>query len=142
MRRPRVWVAAALVAASVCSNAEGAMQRRRTAPRRSSASAPAREMTLPERLAAVARRMPVRARSQVAVAVAPVGRPPIFSLNADADLVLASTTKLFTTAAALDRLGPDYEFRTTLLQDGELRPDGTLAGHLVVHGGGDPAISG
>ncbi|MFN7987076.1 MAG: D-alanyl-D-alanine carboxypeptidase/D-alanyl-D-alanine-endopeptidase [Thermoanaerobaculia bacterium] len=104
--------------------------------------APRREPTLSERLAAVARRTPIRDRSQVAVAIAPVGQPPILSVNADAELVLASTTKLFTTAAALDRLGPAYRFRTTLLQDGEIQPDGTLAGHLVVRGGGDPAISG
>ena len=67
-------------------------------------------MTLPERLEAVARRTPVRDRSQVAVAIAPVGQPPILSVNADAELILASTTKLFTTAAALDRLGPQYRF--------------------------------
>jgi D-alanyl-D-alanine carboxypeptidase/D-alanyl-D-alanine-endopeptidase (penicillin-binding protein 4) len=99
-------------------------------------------MTLAERLEAVARRVPVRNRSQVAVVIAPVGQPPILSKNADTDLILASTTKLFTTAAALDRLGPDYRFRTSLLQEGELLPDGTLAGRLVVRGGGDPAISG
>jgi D-alanyl-D-alanine carboxypeptidase/D-alanyl-D-alanine-endopeptidase (penicillin-binding protein 4) len=106
------------------------------------ASKPMREMTLPERLEWLARRTPVRDRSQVAVAIAPVGQPPILSVNADAELILASTTKLFTTAAALDRLGPQYRFRTTLLQEGEIRPDGTLAGRLVVRGGGDPAISG
>jgi D-alanyl-D-alanine carboxypeptidase/D-alanyl-D-alanine-endopeptidase (penicillin-binding protein 4) len=99
-------------------------------------------MTLSDRLAAVARRTPVRDRSKVAVAIAPVGQPPVLAVNANAELILASTTKLFTSAAALDRLGPAYRFRTTLLQDGPLKPDGTLEGRLVVRGGGDPAISG
>jgi len=127
---------------TVGGRAEGASTRRKAAPRKPAAAKPARELTLAERLTAIARRPPVRARSQVAVAIAPVGEPPIVAVNVDAELILASTTKLFTTAAALDRLGPDYRFRTTLLEDGELLPDGTLAGRLVVRGGGDPAISG
>ena len=112
------------------------------APGRLKAFRPVREMTLAERLAAVARRGPVRDRSQIAVAIAPVGQPVLLSTNADAELILASMAKLFTTAAALDRLGPGYRFRTSLLQDGELLADGTLAGRLVIRGGGDPAISG
>lgn len=103
---------------------------------------PRRPATLEERLTAIARRPPVRARSQTAVVIAPVGQAPIVSVNAGTELILASTTKLFTSAAALDRLGPSYRFRTTLFQDGPLLADGTLAGRLVVRGGGDPAISG
>lgn len=90
----------------------------------------------------MARRAPVRDRSRVAVAIAPVGEPAVYLWNADAELLLASTTKLFTSAAALDRLGPDYRYRTTLLRDGEIGEDGTLEGRLVIRGGGDPGISG
>ncbi|HTS02355.1 MAG TPA: D-alanyl-D-alanine carboxypeptidase/D-alanyl-D-alanine-endopeptidase, partial [Thermoanaerobaculia bacterium] len=61
---------------------------------------------------------------------------------ADRPLVLASTTKLFTTAAALDRLGPGYRFKTRLYRDAEIGADGVLPGHIVVVGGGDPGISG
>jgi serine-type D-Ala-D-Ala carboxypeptidase/endopeptidase (penicillin-binding protein 4) len=64
------------------------------------------------------------------------------SLNPDKPLVLASTTKLFTTAAALDRLGADYKFRTRLYRDAEVGEDGVLSGHLVIAGGGDPGLSG
>ncbi|HVY60177.1 MAG TPA: D-alanyl-D-alanine carboxypeptidase/D-alanyl-D-alanine-endopeptidase, partial [Planctomycetota bacterium] len=56
-------------------------------------------------------------------------------------LSLASNTKLVTTAAALDRLGPGYRFETTLLRRGPVRVD-TLAGDLVVRGGGDPCVAG
>jgi D-alanyl-D-alanine carboxypeptidase/D-alanyl-D-alanine-endopeptidase (penicillin-binding protein 4) len=54
---------------------------------------------------------------------------------------LASNTKLFTTAAALLKLGADYEFRTTLIANGPVQ-DGVLQGDLVVVGGGDPSFSG
>ncbi len=127
--------------------AEGAKRKKASAPP-NPASAPSAvapggaDSALAARLAALARRPPV-ARSEFAVVVAKVGAAaPLLSVNADAPLILASTTKLFTTAAALDRLGPDYRFRTGLYADGEVGPDGTLAGPLVIHGGGDPAISG
>ena len=142
--RRRAWIAVAVVVAfsGLSGTARGATKQKPASSRKPAAAKPGRALTLGERLAAVARRTPVRNRSQVAVAIAPVGEPPILAVNVDRELVLASTTKLFTTAAALDRLGPGYRFRTTLLQEGELGPDGTLAGRLVIRGGGDPAISG
>ena len=54
---------------------------------------------------------------------------------------IASNAKLFTTAAALERLGSRYVFKTLIIANGAIR-DGCLAGDLVIHGGGDPAISG
>jgi D-alanyl-D-alanine carboxypeptidase/D-alanyl-D-alanine-endopeptidase (penicillin-binding protein 4) len=98
--------------------------------------------TLEQRLLAIARRAPVR-RSEAGIVVARVGDArPLLAINADRPLILASTTKLFTTAAALDRLGPSYRFRTRVYRDAEIGPDGVLPGHLVVVGGGDPGISG
>ncbi|MBK8594919.1 MAG: D-alanyl-D-alanine carboxypeptidase/D-alanyl-D-alanine-endopeptidase [Holophagales bacterium] len=140
----RLGIAAAALAAlaAFCLPAAAASTKTAAANRKTKAVRPVRELTLAERLAAVARRGPIRDRSQIGVAIAPIGQPAILSTNADADLILASTTKLFTTSAALDRLGPGYRFRTSLLQDGEVLADGTLAGRLVIHGGGDPAISG
>jgi len=139
--RLRALAAAALAAALALPSA-GASAATSKAAKAGKKTKAGRPMTLAERLTAIARRPPVRARSQTAVVIAPVGQPPIVSVNGDTELILASTTKLFTTAAALDRLGPSYRFRTTLYQDGPILPDGTLAGRLVVHGGGDPAISG
>ena len=104
--------------------------------------APAAPATLEQRLLAIAKRPPVR-RAEAGIFVARVGDPnPVVAFNADKPLVLASTTKLYTTAAALDRLGPAYRFKTRLYRDAEIGVDGVLPGHLVVVGGGDPGLSG
>jgi D-alanyl-D-alanine carboxypeptidase/D-alanyl-D-alanine-endopeptidase (penicillin-binding protein 4) len=54
--------------------------------------------------------------------------------------ILASNTKLFTTATALARLGPDHRIPTRLFADGWVGLDGTLHGNLYLRGGGDPAL--
>lgn len=86
----------------------------------------------------------VRGRAgRIAVAVYSVDRrAPLYLHNADASLLPASNMKLYTTAAALARLGPDYRFTTSLYADGPIRPDGTLDGNLVLVGRGDPSLSG
>lgn len=53
---------------------------------------------------------------------------------------LASNTKLFTTAAALSELGPDYRIPTRLYADGQVDRNGVLHGSLYLRGGGDPAL--
>jgi len=106
------------------------------------ASRPAAPQTLEQRLLGIAKHPPVR-RAEAGVVIRRVGDPgPLVAVNADRPLVLASTTKLFTTAAALDRLGEAYRFRTRIYRDAEIGLDGVLPGHLVVVGGGDPGISG
>ena len=66
----------------------------------------------------------------------------LYELNPDHFFVPASNTKLFTTALALTRLGPDFTFQTRVLADAPpdaLGPDPRLALRLV--GGGDPNLS-
>lgn len=65
----------------------------------------------------------------------------LFSLNPDETLAPASNLKLFSTAAALYYLGPDFRFSTYLLTHGPIR-DGALLGDLVLYGTGDPSLSG
>lgn len=82
-------------------------------------------------------------RGAVGVAVYSVDRERALYLhNADEPLMPASNMKLYTTAAALDRLGPDYQYTTSLYANGPLRPGGTLEGDLILVGRGDPSISG
>lgn len=55
----------------------------------------------------------------------------LFQSNAQDPLIPASNLKLITTAAALDRFGPDFKFRTHLLIKGE---------DLYLIGDGDPTL--
>ncbi len=65
----------------------------------------------------------------------------LFARNPDAMMQPASTMKMYTSAVALDRFGPDYTFRTPALRDGPLGADGTLNGNLYLRGVGDPSLS-
>jgi D-alanyl-D-alanine carboxypeptidase/D-alanyl-D-alanine-endopeptidase (penicillin-binding protein 4) len=51
----------------------------------------------------------------------------------------ASVLKLATTAAAIDVLGKDFRFSTTLAYSGEIQ-DGILSGDLLIIGSGDPSF--
>jgi len=55
-------------------------------------------------------------------------------------VIPASNLKLVTTAAALDLLGSDFEFVTTVAARGPVDVNGTLRGDLKVTGRGDPTI--
>ncbi|MBX7098958.1 MAG: D-alanyl-D-alanine carboxypeptidase/D-alanyl-D-alanine-endopeptidase [Myxococcaceae bacterium] len=63
----------------------------------------------------------------------------VFARDADELLNPASNVKLFTAAAALTRLGPEYRFETDFLTDAELK-DGK-AKVLYVRGKGDPSMN-
>ena len=53
---------------------------------------------------------------------------------------LASNMKLFTTATALSKLGPEYRIPTKVFRDGPIDAKGVLHGSLYLQGGGDPAL--
>ncbi len=79
--------------------------------------------------------------SGVAVEVREIGaRGALVSLNTRQAMNPASTMKLLTTYAALDMLGPAYQWRTEAWLDGELK-DGVLHGDLVLKGYGDPKFT-
>jgi len=65
----------------------------------------------------------------------------LFEQNADRYFVPASNMKLFTTALALAKLGPEYRFRTTLETRGTISSEGVLGGDLTLAGRGDPNLS-
>jgi D-alanyl-D-alanine carboxypeptidase/D-alanyl-D-alanine-endopeptidase (penicillin-binding protein 4) len=62
--------------------------------------------------------------------------------NAHLPLAPASNMKLFTTAAAMDLLHPNFEVTTTVFMRGTVDLGGTLAGDVRIVGRGDPTIGG
>jgi len=66
----------------------------------------------------------------------------LYAENVGEEMLPASTMKLFTSAIAFDRFGPNYQFSTDALRDGAVGPDGTLTGNIYIRGDGDPALSG
>ena len=64
----------------------------------------------------------------------------LYAKNSDSYFVPASNMKLLTTALALDTLGPDYRFRTTVETSGKLKK-GILRGDLILVGRGDANLS-
>ena len=68
------------------------------------------------------------------------GGPALLSYQATRPFVLASTSKLITSMAALDLLGPGYRWRTRAYLSGPLT-NGRLLGDLVLRGGGDASLT-
>ena len=85
---------------------------------------------------------PEFAASNLAVKVASLdtGRV-ILEENASKWMQPASNMKLYTVAAALDRLGPEYRFITSVYAPARADNAGTIRGDLVVYGRGDPSYA-
>lgn len=66
----------------------------------------------------------------------------LYARNENSFFVPASNTKLFSTAAALIRLGPNYQQTTRLVASQPLESGGILRGDLRLVGAGDTTISG
>ncbi len=95
--------------------------------------------TLPARLGALVAESGAPADAAVAVVDA-TGRE-LFSYGADRPVVPASTQKLFTAAAALASLGPEWTFSTTVTATAAPDATGTVTGDLVLVGDGDPTLA-
>ena len=61
--------------------------------------------------------------------------------NPQNQFIPASNAKLYTTAAALMRLGPDYRYETRVAAGAAPDASGRLAGDLYFIGGGDPTLA-
>ena len=78
-------------------------------------------------------------KTAVRVVSLPTGAP-LYERNAVEPLMPASVQKLLVTAAALNYLGPDYRFKTTVSHTSALA-NGIIEGDLYIKGGGDPKLT-
>lgn len=80
--------------------------------------------------------------AQIAVKVASLdtGRT-LYEENAGKLLKPASNMKLYTWAAALDRLSPDYHFKTSVYAPAPPDAVGIVRGDMIVYGRGDPSFA-
>lgn len=66
----------------------------------------------------------------------------LYSHHAKKNLIPASNMKIFTSVFALDKLGPDFQYTTTVYLHGRFEDDTTFSGNVILRGMGDPTISG
>lgn len=69
-------------------------------------------------------------------------RSSLFNYRSNDLFSVASNMKLLTTSAALDYLGPDFEYKTIIKTSGKITAFGELLGDIIIKGSGDPNISG
>ncbi len=125
--------AIAVLAATLGPSA-GAVQQRAPAARAAAASG------LPAAVAGAIKASGLPPKSFGLFAQEVVGERTVFALNADQPYTMASTTKIVTSLAALDLLGPYYRWRTSAFALGTLA-DGKLVGDLLIVGGGNAQLT-
>jgi serine-type D-Ala-D-Ala carboxypeptidase/endopeptidase (penicillin-binding protein 4) len=96
--------------------------------------------TVEQRLASLLTH-PTATGSSASIRISEVGTGKLLAQrNGTRPVIPASNQKVITTAAALELLGPDFEFVTTVSTRGSVGVGGTLRGDLKVTGRGDPTI--
>jgi D-alanyl-D-alanine carboxypeptidase/D-alanyl-D-alanine-endopeptidase (penicillin-binding protein 4) len=101
-----------------------------------------KRLSLAERVEQVIAGSPALNRAHVGVRVVDLKGTPVFERNARNWFVPASNAKLYSTAFALTRLGPDYRMTTRVTAAAAPGPDGVIDGDIRLVGGGDPSLSG
>lgn len=83
--------------------------------------------------------VPALSQAVTGICVRTADGKTIVDINADKMLVPASNMKLISSGTALHRLGPDFQYETSIGYDGKIE-NGVLHGDLYIIGGGDPTI--
>lgn len=65
----------------------------------------------------------------------------VYARDADKPFTPASNMKVYTTGVALDLLGADYRWRTSVYAEAEPDAQGTIKGNLILYGRGAPDLS-
>jgi D-alanyl-D-alanine carboxypeptidase/D-alanyl-D-alanine-endopeptidase (penicillin-binding protein 4) len=103
------------------------------------AVATAEDLALRQRVDAALATLGPHTLSAVRVVTLPE-RKVLYERNADLSMNPASNMKLFTSAAAMAKLGPDYRYTTRVVAAGKPNPEGVVEGDLTLVGGGDPVL--
>jgi D-alanyl-D-alanine carboxypeptidase/D-alanyl-D-alanine-endopeptidase (penicillin-binding protein 4) len=145
MVRSTRLVAVVLLLLLFIPSADAAKRRRRKSSRKAAPARPADAAsgtTLSERVSSLMNGSVARS-SDASLQVVDVDTGAVVAEhNANVPLAPASNMKLFTTAAAIDLLHPDFEVTTTVFMRGTADASGTLTGDVKVVGRGDPTIGG
>jgi serine-type D-Ala-D-Ala carboxypeptidase/endopeptidase (penicillin-binding protein 4) len=152
-RKIRIGILVALTICGAAPSVSEAQTRRKTTStrrrvrRKPQPSAPAVRYTAPRSPSDVASTLSgligrTRSGTWGAMVVSLTRGDTLFAQNVGEPMMPASTMKLFTSAIAFERFGPDYHLSTDVLRDATVGPDGTLNGNIYIRGDGDPALSG
>lgn len=71
----------------------------------------------------------------------PADNKVLLEVNPDKPFLPASVLKVVTTAAAVEKLGPEFRYRTGVYSTGPVGDDGGVSGDLVLVGRGDPSLA-
>jgi D-alanyl-D-alanine carboxypeptidase/D-alanyl-D-alanine-endopeptidase (penicillin-binding protein 4) len=97
---------------------------------------------LEQRIDDLVRRTPALAPGVIGIEAVQINTGKVlYSRDPDRLFIPASNTKLFSTALALLRLGPDHRFTTRVYSVAPPDSNGRIAGDLILYGGGDPSMS-
>jgi len=109
-----------------------------------SLSAPAarseKRETIQTKVAQYLKRPGIRSTTWGIEVIDPVSNEVLLSVNSEKPFLPASVLKVVTTATALEKLGPDFRFRTGVYTCGRVDSEGTLQGDLILVGRGDPNL--
>ncbi|MBI2815589.1 MAG: D-alanyl-D-alanine carboxypeptidase/D-alanyl-D-alanine-endopeptidase [Acidobacteria bacterium] len=137
--RDNVFLRALMLSWVLLCPAVAAAAQRETPVQRPSAST-ARSRRLVQKITTILR-SDVARQAHWGIQVVSLDGDPILNWNEDKLFVPASAAKLFTTAAALMRLGPDFRYKTTAEITAPIDEGGRVRGDLVIVGRGDPNLS-
>jgi D-alanyl-D-alanine carboxypeptidase/D-alanyl-D-alanine-endopeptidase (penicillin-binding protein 4) len=96
--------------------------------------------TIQRKVAQYLKRPGVRSANWGIQILDPEDNKVLVEVNPDKAFLPASVLKVVTTAAAVEKLGPDFRYRTGVYSNGTVDEDGVLDGDLILVGRGDPNL--
>lgn len=97
--------------------------------------------TIQTKIAQVLKRPGARSAQWGISIMDPTDNKVLVEVNPDKPFLPASVLKVVTTAAAVEKLGPGFRYRTGVYTNGPVGDDGCVSGDLVLVGRGDPNLA-